>query len=415
VTALGRTVLFIVYDFPPAGGAGVQRSAKFAKYLPHFGWQPVVVTATPESYPVLDSTLVADVPPGTAVYRVKSRDVNALRPAFERRGLGKLVSAANTALMLPDALLFWAQMARAAVRQAIEQHQPVAVYSSSAPASAHRLALWTHRTYRLPWIADFRDPWSQNELYPYYPGYRAVNRRLERGVLLAASRIVTVSPPLVEMLQRLSGREPADIVLIENGYDDDDVTPLPPPDTPRFTIAYTGEFSRLRRPDALVAAIDRLVAGGQIPVDDIRVLFAGKDTARYVPDRPPFEQLGYLNHDQLAELRRQSDLLLLIHNDSSAARGNYGGKLYEYLASNRPTLAITGPGNVAAQLIERARAGVTTRHNPDEIGSAILAYYHAWRSGSAYYEPDWNIIHHFSRRSLTGLLAQQFDQMVAAG
>jgi glycosyltransferase involved in cell wall biosynthesis len=373
------------------------------------------VTATPESYPVLDSTLVADIAPGTPIYRVQGRDVNALRPAFERRGLGKLVSAANLALMLPDAFLFWARMARAVVGEAVERHQPAAVYSSSAPASAHRLALWTRHTYGLPWIADFRDPWSQNELYPYYPGYRAINRRLEREVLLAASRIVTVSPPLIEMLRRLSGRAAADVVLIENGYDEDDVTPLPPPDTSRFTIAYTGEFSRLRRPDAFVDAIDRLTAGGRIPVDDIRVLFAGKDTARYIPDRPPFEQLGYLNHDQLAEVRKESDLLLLIHNDSGAARGNYGGKLYEYLASNRPTLAVTGPGNVAAQLIERARAGVATRHDPDEIGNAILAYYRAWRAGGVHYDPDWNIIRRFSRRSLAGLLAEQFDQVVAAG
>jgi glycosyltransferase involved in cell wall biosynthesis len=413
VIALSRTVLFIAYDFPPAGGPGVQRSAKFAKYLPQFGWQPVVVTATSDAYAVLDSTLTADVPPGTPIYRVKSHDVNALRPSFDRRGLGKLVSAANTALMLPDALLFWARTARAAVRQAIEQHQPIAIYSSSPPASTHRLALWTRRAYELPWIADFRDPWSQNELYPYYPGYRAINRRQEREVLLAVDRITTVSPPLVEMFQRLSGRKAADIVLIENGYDEDDVAFLPPPNTSRFTITYTGDFSRLRRPDALVAAMDRLLASGQIPTSEIRVLFAGKDTARYVPDRPPFEQLGYLDHGQLDELRRYSDLLLLIHNDSPNARGNYGGKLFEYLASNRPTLAITGPDNVAAQLIERARAGMATRHNPDEIANAILECYRAWKAGGVHYEPDWDVIRYFSRRRLAGLLAQQLDQVVS--
>jgi glycosyltransferase involved in cell wall biosynthesis len=410
-----KVVLFIAYDFPPGGGPGVQRPAKFAKYLPDFGWQPVVVTATPDSYPVLDYTLAAEVPPATPVYRVRSRDVNLLRPAFERRGLGKLVSAANTALMLPDALLFWARAARAAVRQVIEQHRPAAIYSSSPPASTHRLALWAHRTTGVPWIADFRDPWSQNELYPYFPGYRAINLRQEREVLLAANRIVTVSPPLVEMFQRLSGREAAEVILIENGYDEEDVCVLPPPKTARFTITYTGEFSHLRRPDAFVAAIDNLLAERRIPTDEIRVLFAGKDTARYVPDRPPFEQLGYFNHDQLNDLRRDSDLLLLIHNDSPAARGNYGGKLYEYLASNRPTLAITGPDNVAAQLIERARAGAATRHDPAEIAGVLLEYYRTWKTGSAAYEPDWAVIRHLTRRNLAGLLAQQLDHAEAGG
>jgi glycosyltransferase involved in cell wall biosynthesis len=412
---LTRTVLFIAYDFPPAGGPGVQRPAKFAKYLPDFGWQPVVVTATPDSYPVLDSTLAAEVDPAMPIYRVKSRDVNLLRPAFERRGLGKLVSAVNTALMMPDALLVWARAAQAAVRQVMKQHRPAAIYSSSPPASTHRLALWTHRTYGVPWIADFRDPWSQNELYPYYPGYRTINRRQEREVLLAADRIVTVSPPLVELFQRLSGRADADIMLIENGYDEEDVEVLPPPNTSRFTITYTGEFSRLRRSDAFVTAVDCLLADRRIAADEIRVLFAGKDTARYVPDRPPFEQLGYLNHDQLNDLRRDSDLLLLIHNDSPSARGNYGGKLYEYLASNRPTLAITGSGNVAAQLIERVRAGAAARHDPAQIACVLLEYYRAWKTGSAVYEPDWEVIRHFTRRNLAGLLAQQLDRATAGG
>jgi glycosyltransferase involved in cell wall biosynthesis len=415
VIALSRAVLFIAYDFPPAGGAGVQRSVKFAKYLPHFGWQPVVVTATPDSYPVLDNSLVTDVPPETPIYRVKGHDVNMLRPAFERRRLGKLVSAVNVALMLPDALLFWACQARAAVKNAVEEHHPLAVYSSSPPASAHRLALWAHRTFGLPWIADFRDPWSQNELYPYYPGYRSINGWQEQEVLRAANRIVAAGGPLAEMFQSISGRNPSDVVLIENGYDEEDVIVLPPPHTSRFTITYTGEFSRLRRPDAFVTAVDSLLADRRIAADEIRVLFAGKDTARYVPDRPPFEQLGYLNHDQLNDLRRDSDLLLLIHNDSPSARGNYGGKLYEYLASNRPTLAITGPGNVAAQLIERARAGAVARHDPAQIAGVLLEYYRAWKTGGATYEPDWEVIRHFTRRNLAGLLAQQLDRATAGG
>ena len=92
--------------------------------------------------------------------------------------------------------------------------------------------------------------------------------------------------------------------LIENGYDPEDVAVLPPPETRRFTISYTGEFSRIRRPDAFVAAIDQLLAAGSISADEIRVAFAGKDTAKFVPDRRPYEQLGYLKHDELSALRR---------------------------------------------------------------------------------------------------------------
>lgn len=408
---MNKNVLMIVHDFPPAGGAGVQRVLKFVKYLPEFGWRPVVITATAKSYTVLDAALLDDVPSDTSVYRTTSCNPNRLRPRFEHLRLGKVLSAANAALMLPDAALIWAYHARSKVREAVAKHRPVAVFSSALPASAHLLGLWTHRTFGLPWVADFRDPWSENELQPYLPGYRALNRWQERRVLDATDRIVTVSPPLAEMFGRLAA-DPHKVMVIENGYDEDDVLFLAPPRTQRFTVTYTGEFSRIRRPDAFVAAVDQLMADRMIPLEEIRVNFAGKDTAKFVPDRPPFEQLGYLSHDALNALRQESDLLLLIHGDSAASRGNYSGKIFEYLGCNRPTLTIAGPGNVAAELIMEAHAGIATGHNPNQIAEALLGYYQRWKSGHFDYAPDWNVIHRFTRRNLTGLLAHELDRLM---
>lgn len=403
-----QTALFLAYYFPPAGGPGVQRSLKFVKYLPAFNWQAVVVTSTEADHAVLDRTLAADIPPGTPIYRVAAHDINLLRPKFERLRLGKLLSAINVALYLPDVHRLWAFLARRAVRHAIERHQPALVYSTSAPFSSHLLGAWVHKTYGLPWVADFRDPWSESELSRYYPGYRALNRRMEYKVLATADRIVTVSAPLVEMFARLSGRTAESIALIENGYDEQDVPVLPPPHNERFTITYTGEFSRIRRPEPFIAAIDRLVERGQIPLDDLRVTFAGKDTAKFIPDRAPFVQLGYLDHNALIDLRRDSDLLLLIQHDSDKGRGNFGGKFYEYLGSNRPTLAITGAGNAAAERLVAAGAGTSVSHEPEEIASAILHYYRLWKSGGFDYAPDWELIRRYTRRNLTGQLVELF-------
>jgi hypothetical protein len=407
--ALTKTVLLIAYEFPPAGGPGVQRCLKFVKYLPEFGWQSVVVTATPKAYSVLDGSLCDDIPAGTPVYRVKSPDVNRLRPAFERVRLEKLISAINTGLMFPDAALPWAYLGRAAVRHVVEQHRPDVICSSSPPASTHMLGQWAHKTFGLPWITDFRDPWSADPLYPYYPGYRTLNRWLERGVLSNAMRIVTVSEPLVEMFRHLSG-DPSKVVQIGNGYDEPDVEVLPAPQTSRFTITYTGGFSRLRPPNAFVSAVDQLITENLIPADDIRVVFAGKDTDRYIPCRPPFEHLGYLGHLELNALRRNSDLLLLIHGDTPESRWNYGGKLYEYMGCNRPTLVVARPDNVAAQLVERAGAGVAVSHNPSDIAAALLHYYHKWRSRDFTYTPDWDLIHQHTRRSLTQRLAEELNR-----
>lgn len=407
-----RTALFLAYHFPPAGGPGVQRSAKFVKYLPAFGWRTAVVTATEQDHPVLDRTLERDIPAQTPVYRVRAHDIQMLRPQFERLRLGKLLSAINVALYLPDSHRLWAFLARGAVRRAIAAEKPDLVYSTSAPFSAHLLGHWAHKTFGLPWVADFRDPWSEDDLLPYYPGYRALNRAMERRVLAAADHIITVSEPLVEMFARLSGRPRQDIALIENGYDEDDAPALPPPQTERFTITYTGEFSRIRLPDTFIAAVDRLIQGGEIPVNELRVAFAGKNTARFVPDRPPFEQLGYLDHTSLGDLRRASDLLLLIQHDSYRGRGNFGGKFYEYLGSNRPTLAITGPDNAAAARLTAARAGTAVSHDPAEIAAAILGYYRQWKRGVFDYAPDWDLIRQSTRRTQAGSLADVFESVL---
>jgi glycosyltransferase involved in cell wall biosynthesis len=410
-----KTVLFVAYNFPPAGGAGVQRSLKFIKYLPQFNWQPVVITTTPDAYAVCDESLWADVPAHTPIYRAKSYDINGHRSLFTRLRLGKLLTILNVALMLPDAAVFWARLARNAVRKAIKRHEPCLIYSSSGPASAHLLALWAKSEFELPWGADFRDPWSENQLIPYYPGYRAINRRMERRVLSLADCIVTVSKPLADDLSRLSGRRQPPVLVIENGYDDDEVVPLPPRPTERFTITYTGTFSRLRRPDALVTAIDHLITDGQIPLDRICVAIAGKDTAKYIPGRPPFEQLGYLKHGELAELRLQTNLFLFVQDNVPESKGAFSGKLFEYLGANRPTLAITYPGNVGAQLVERARAGIATSYDPTEIATAILRYYRVWQSGDFGYAPDWNIIRQYTRRNLTARLASEFDRLAGIG
>jgi glycosyltransferase involved in cell wall biosynthesis len=233
---------------------------------------------------------------------------------------------------------------------------------------------------------------------------------MEQQVLADADVITTVSPPLVEMLGELSGRPDA-VHLIENGYDEADVVRHPPPKTQQFTITYTGDFSPLRRPDAFVQAVDLLTSSNRIPPDAWRVQFAGNNPPKYIPDRPPFRQLGYLSHQELNALRGDSDVLLLIMSDDPSARGNYSGKLFEYLACNRPVLAVARPDNVAAELIQQARAGRVVPHDPARIADAIAACYQAWQAGRFDHEPDWEIIHRFSRRNLTKRLADLFETL----
>lgn len=407
-----KRALFITYNFPPCGGPSVQRSLKFIKYLPALGWQPVVITTTPKAYFVRDSSLERDIPPDIPVYRQAAWDINTWRTAFERLKLSKLHALLNTLLSLPDAAVFWARAARSVVQHAIGTHRPSIIYSTSGPYSAHLLGLWTKRTFDLPWVADFRDPWSKNRLIRYPPGYRALNRRMEYRVLQAADHIVTVSEPIAQDLVCLKKGASAPISVIPNGYDPDDVSPLPQTETSKFTLTYTGKFTRLRQPDRLVAAVVSLVDAGQIPVDKIELLFAGSNLDAFIPDSPPFIKLGYIPHNELGELWRRSTMLLLVQDPSPENRGAYSAKLFEYLATNRPVFAVTSPSSVSADLIRDVKAGVVVSHDVSEIKTVLLECYHSWDNGMLNHSPNWEVIHRFSRPELSRRLVEIFQQLV---
>jgi glycosyltransferase involved in cell wall biosynthesis len=407
--------LFIAYNFAPAAGAGVQRSLKFVKYLSGFGWRPIVLAAAPEDYPVVDESTWSDVPRGIPVYRAKSFDIRGARCRFNRLGLGRLYTVINMALKLPDPALLWPYLARPEARQAIERHQPDVVYSSSGPLSAHWLGKWVAETYGLPWVADFRDRWWTEE-WPRQralPGYTAINRRMARDILKTADRVVTVSKPLSESFRQLSEHSRLPVTVIENGYDADSIVALPPPHTDRFTITYTGTVNQKRPASAFVSAIESIV-DTWIPRAKLRVAFAGRGADNHIPDQQPFEKLGFLRRESLNRLRQESDLFLLLRHPSPRNLGLYSGKVFEYLGSNRPTLVIGHRENVAAKLVERARAGVVVPHDPPQIAAAILDYYQLWQSGTFAYNPDWSIITQYTRSSLTGRLAAEFDDLISA-
>ena len=407
-----KTVLFITYNFPPAGGAGVQRSLKFIKYLPQFGWQPVVITAMPENYPIHDESLWKDIPENTPIYRAKSYDINGLRPFFTRFKLAKIITAINIMLMLPDAAIFWTYSARSTIRKAIQQHQPSLIYSSSGPASAHILARWAKKTFTLPWLADFRDPWSENLLSPYLPGYRSINRKMEKEILAAADSVACVTQPWLDDLKHNLGRNIDKFFVLPNGYDEADVQPLPyPSDNSRFTLTYLGSFYRNRRPNNLIKAIETLIQTQRIPVVDIRVLFIGKNVRQFVPHIPPFEVHNYVPHEQLNYFRLQSDAFILLLDTSPKNIGNHSGKLFEYMASNRPILGIVPKGGAAQHLIEETRTGISVGDDVEEIAEAINKLYEQWKRKQFIWNPDWNVIRQYTRRKLTQRLAAEFERL----
>jgi glycosyltransferase involved in cell wall biosynthesis len=409
-----RSVIFVAYGFPPHGGPGVQRSAKFVKYLPELGWHPLVITTTPGANPVQDPSLLDDVDPNIIVHRVPGFSIERLRVCATAYHLDRPVVMLNLLLQIPDAMRFWARNARKTVATIIEEQRPRCIYTSSGPFSSHLVGLWAKRHYGIPWFADFRDPWSENLLVPYLPGYRRFNRHLEKRVLASADRVACVSRPWLDDLQRNLGAQPEKFVFLPNGYDDDDIGPLPlPARTDRFTIMHLGSLYRNRRPAKLVEAIRLIIASNRIPASQLRVVFVGKNASGAVPTERPFETQDYVEHRALKQLYADSDVLLLILATSRANSGNYSGKLFEYLACNRPILGIVPPGGVAESLIQHTRTGIAVGGDIDAIANAVSVLYDRWKAGNTDWSPRWNIIRQYTRRNLAARLGSELDRIVS--
>lgn len=405
------TVLFVAYNFPPHGGAGVQRSLKFVKYLPDFGWTPLVVTASSDATPIQDPSLLQDLPAALQVVRIPAFSIANLRAKAKPWKLSKAVTGLNLLLQIPDTARFWARKSQQVIDKLIEQEQPALIYTTSGPYGNHLAGLWAKQKWGIPWFADFRDPWSKNLLTPYLPGYRRLNRRIERSVLANADRVACVSESWLNNLYENLGRDREKFVVLENGYDDVDIRPIPPAQTDRFTLTHIGSFYRNRRPDPVIAAIRKLINDGRIPTDQLRVLFVGKN-AHEVADIPPFEVQGYMPHQQLEQIRRESNALLLILATATNNIGNHSGKLFEYIASNIPILGIVPHNGVAQQLIEQTRTGIAVGSDIDDIANAIEVLYQQWRNGDTQWNPDWDMIQQYTRRNLTKRLAEHFNELI---
>ena len=411
-----RRVLFLAYNFPPHGGPGVQRSLKFVKYLPEFGWEPIVISAAPEASLILDSTLQEDIPPGIQIRRLPAFSIQRMLADATSLGLKKAAVLLNLLLQIPDPGIFWAFKVRQAARELIDAYQPELIYSTSGPNSSHLAARWIHQDTGLPWLADFRDPWSENLVIPYLPGYRQLNRWLERRVLATANRVVCVSKPWLADLQANLGSQPDKFVMIPNGYDPDD---LPEPARPDrgsiFTITHTGTLYRNRHPEGFLEAVQRLLGDGQLDPGKIRMRFIGRDSSKNIPQAEYFATIDYLPHSQMLNYLHSTHVLLLLLDTAPENVGNYSGKIYEYIAANRPVLGIVPPGGVAQKLIESTRTGLAVTNDPEQIAAAIMRLYRDWQAGFSEFEPDWSEIRKYSRRNLTARLAEEINGLLSQG
>jgi glycosyltransferase involved in cell wall biosynthesis len=388
-------LLLVSYYFPPLAGPGVFRPLRLSKYLPRHGWDVTVLTVGARVRALKDASLLDEVGPGVSVERTFSLEPRNLFLALNRLGLSGLVERAEPWFMIPDDQRGWVPFAARCGTRILRDRRHDAMLTTAGPYSTHLVGLALRRRFEVPWVADFRDEWTTNPyLHDRYPTgwHRRLNRKLERRVLAAADRVTCVSRPWLEAIHGVADDLPSEkFRVMPNGFDGAHFPSAPTPRGERFRIVYTGTFYGHRSPGPFLEGLRRSVTAGSIPREDLEVVFMGHGTSamREDPDlRGVLRAVGHRPYFEALELMQGAELLLLVVPPEGGA-GNHTGKLFPYLATGRPILALAPADNVAAELVRSTRSGVVVApDDPGAIAHALEQRHAAWQRGDLPFERD---------------------------
>jgi glycosyltransferase involved in cell wall biosynthesis len=440
-----RRLLILAYFYPPLAGGGVHRVLGFTRHLPRHGWACTVVCAGEEDYWVRDATLLDRVPPGTEILRAPGGSALSALLKLGRGGgtapRSRRAFAGLRALsdwwLLPDSYAGWAGRASAVAARRIALGGVDAVLSSSPPDSAHLAALRLRRRFRLPWVADFRDPWiGLSFRTPPTAWHRARQAAMERAVLGEADLVLTASRTHAEDLGRRAGAARGDAVAIPgrlehlpNGFEPEpegergrdpgsphSCSPEGSPEGPMqsFTLVFAGTLSQMPDADVFLEALHDLFARRPEARRRIRAQLAGpyershSDRAEALGLTGIVRFPGSLPHAETRSLERSADLLLLWKPRGAGYRTMVPGKLYEYLDAERPVLAILPEEDEAAALVRSAGGEIVPPGERAPLSAAIERRYLAWKEGRRERpaRPEWLAGHTRARLAerLAGLL-----------
>jgi glycosyltransferase involved in cell wall biosynthesis len=429
-----KKVLIITYYWPPAGGGGVQRWVKFARYLRLFGWEPVIYTVSNGDYPILDNTLQRELPDGLTVLKTPIRepydiyrkltgkkkdqklDANFLSQGKKLTWKESIAVWIRGNFFIPDARMWWIKPSVTYLKNYLKEHPVDAMISTGPPHSCHMIALGLHKSVKIPWLVDYRDPWTQIDYFQDLNlTFFAKNRHLylEKKVLRSCDRVITVGKTMAADLQQIL---PVKTAVITNGYDEDDVPQERMSLVSTFSITYIGTMNDARNPLGFWNAVSELKAEKHPVMSNIVVNLVGKpeDVVRTSVADYELQDVvhftGYVTHADAIKYQNTSTILLLVINRTSNNKSILTGKIFEYLASGRPILCLGPEDGDAAEIIKEAQAGkVIDYDDVDGIKTFITKAYAEFLSDN---KSAMNLsIEKYSRKYLTGQLAQLLDEI----
>lgn len=391
-----KKVLIISYFFPPDPEIGSLRIKGLVKYLPYFGWKPLILTKNlPDPANLKCEIIKTALPEYNVINEFKNKiGLNPKETVNKQLGISdlknrtrffdRLQSFASSFIAYPDEKIDWYSHAFELGDQLLTSNKIDGIISSSFPVTSHLIAHDLSIKYCTPWIADLRDLWTQNPYYSYGSLRRRIDRSLEVKTFFNACALVTTTRKSAEVLGELHSNKP--IYSIPNGFDPDEFTQIDIEAlTEKFTISYTGNLYQGKRdPSKLFKALHELILEKKIDPNNVEVRFYGPKEDWISQDIETYElqgifiSYGIFPRDYIFQKQLESQLLLILQWDNPKEQIVCPGKIYEYLAAKRPILAI-GPGGAVSDLLSDTMAGTYTS-SVDDIKEALFNYYLEYKS-----------------------------------
>ena len=422
-----KKILIITYYWPPAGGPGVQRWLKFVKYLPEFGWEPVVFIPENPSYPIVDETLESEVSEDLKVIKTKILEPYQIAEFFGKDNkkfkAGQFDVGQNQSwksklsiwirgnFFIPDARVFWVKPSVKFLRKYLKENHIDALVTTGPPHSLHLIGLQLKKEFPdMKWIADFRDPWTEISYYQHLKLTKKSDlkhRKLEEKVFKNADITLATSFTDAENFRQKG----ANAICITNGFDTEIQNKSELKRNEKFTLSYIGVLEQLRNPEVLWQVLNEIITENQEFKDHFELKFVGRIDDKIIkkiqntPLHNTVNNLGYLSHSESNKEMQKSDVLMVTNFPNEKSKGIIPGKIFEYLATEKTVLSFGPKGADVARILEETKAGHHFNFDQkEEVKSFLLQQFEFWKNNEIQRNPSR--IDQYSRRNLTHRLSE---------
>ena len=420
-----KKTLIITYYWPPAGGPGVQRWLKFVKYLPEFNIDPVVFIPENPNYPIIDESLTSEVSKDITIINhpikepykwagffsntsSKTISKGIISDEKEQSFIEKAMLYVRGNFFIPDARIGWVKPSVSFLLDYIKKEGIETIITTGPPHSVHLIGLQIKQKLGVKWLADFRDPWTTigyHKQLRLTSASKAKHKSLEKEVLNASDQIIVTSFVTKKEFQGFTNKS---IEVITNGYDDEATVEFQM-DT-KFTLSHIGSLLSKRNPEILWRVLSELVRDNESFSKDFQLNFIGSISEKVLKSIKKYNlcnyirEVGYVSHQEAIIYQKKSQLLLLIEIDSEDTKCIIPGKLFEYMISNRPIVAMGPKGSDVEKIIKETNTGHYFNYSDYEsLKRIILEHYKAFQNKTLQSHPIG--LQKYHRKALTKSLA----------